>query len=179
VDKTPHTIDEDAGELIADRRNMVFKGTAVVYGRARGVVVATGMNTALGRIAAWLKAHQAPRTPLQKRLAVLGRRLAAAALVVCVVVFTLGVLRGEDVTLMFLIAVSLAVAAIPEALPAVVTISLALGAQRMVRQHALVRKLPAVETLGSVTVICTDKTGTLTEGRMLVERVWTLEARSR
>jgi Ca2+-transporting ATPase len=179
VDKTPHTIDEDAGELIADRRNMVFKGTAVVYGRARGVVVATGMNTALGRIAALLKAHQAPRTPLQKRLAVLGRRLAAAALVVCVVVFTLGVLRGEDVTLMFLIAVSLAVAAIPEALPAVVTISLALGAQRMVRQHALVRKLPAVETLGSVTVICTDKTGTLTEGRMLVERVWTLEARSR
>jgi len=175
VDKTPDTIDEDAGELIADRRNMVFKGTSVVYGRALGVVVTTGMNTALGRIAGLLKAHQAPRTPLQKRLAVLGRRLAAAALVVCVVVFTVGVLRGEDVTLMFLVAVSLAVAAIPEALPAVVTISLALGAQRMVRQNALVRKLPAVETLGSVTVICTDKTGTLTEGRMLVERVWTLE----
>ncbi len=175
VDKTPESIGEEAGELIADRRNMVFKGTAVVYGRARGVIVATGMRTALGRIAGLLRAHQAPRTPLQKRLAVLGRRLAAAALVVCVVVFTVGVLRGEDVTLMFLTAVSLAVAAIPEALPAVVTISLALGAQRMVRHHALVRKLPAVETLGSVTVICTDKTGTLTEGRMLVERVWTLE----
>jgi P-type Ca2+ transporter type 2C len=146
-----------------------------VYGRGRGVVVATGMNTALGRIAGLLKAHQTPQTPLQRRLAVLGRRIAAAALVVCVVVFTVGVLRGEDVTLMFLTAVSLAVAAIPEALPAVVTISLALGAQRMASQHALIRRLPAVETLGSVTVICTDKTGTLTQGRMLAERVWTLE----
>jgi len=175
VDKTPESLPEGAGELIGDRRNMVFKGTAVVYGRARGVVVATGMGTALGRIAGLLKAHQAPRTPLQRRLAVLGRRLAAAAVGVCIVVFTVGVLRGEDVNLMFLTAVSLAVAAIPEALPAVVTIALALGAQRMVHHHALIRKLPAVETLGSVTVICTDKTGTLTQGRMLVERLWTLD----
>ena len=105
------------------------------------------MATSLGEIAGLLKAHQAPRTPLQKRLAVLGRRLAAAALGVCVIVFSVGVLRGEDVALMFLVAVSLAVAAIPEALPAVVTIALALGAKRMARQHALIRKLPAVETL--------------------------------
>lgn len=174
VDKTPDTIPESTGTLVADRSNMAFKGTAVVYGRARGVVVATGMRTALGEVAGLLKAHQAPQTPLQRRLAALGRRLAGAALGVCVVVFTIGVMRGEDVTLMFLTAVSLAVAAIPEALPAVVTIALALGAQRMVQQHALVRKLPAVETLGSVTVICTDKTGTLTQGRMLAERVWTM-----
>lgn len=125
VDKTPKVIDVAAGELLADRLNMVFKGTAVVYGRARAVIVHTGMETAIGRIAGMLKAHQAPQTPLQRRLATLGRRLAAAALGVCVVVFVAGVWRGEDVTLMFLTAVSLAVAAIPEALPAVVTISLA------------------------------------------------------
>ncbi len=174
VDKSPAPIAAAEGHLVAERANMVFKGTSVVYGRGRAVVVATGMNTALGGVAGLLRAHRAPQTPLQNRLAVLGRRLAVAALVVCAVVFVAGVARGEDVTLMFLTAVSLAVAAIPEALPAVVTIALALGAQRMVHQHALIRKLPAVETLGSVTVICTDKTGTLTQGRMMVERVWTL-----
>ena len=147
----------------------------MVYGRARGIVVGTGMDTALGQIAGLLKAHQAPRTPLQRRLAVLGRWLAAAAVIIAIIVFAVGVARGEPVEDMFLVAVSLAVAAIPEALPAVVTIGLAMGAQRMIRHHALIRKLPAVETLGSVTVICTDKTGTLTEGRMLVEKVWTLE----
>ncbi len=175
VDKTTDVLTEDSGELVGDRYNMVFKGTAVVYGRGRGVVVGTAMDTALGQIAGLLKAHQAPQTPLQRRLAVLGRWLAAAAIVICIVVFAVGVARGEDVEDMFLVAVSLAVAAIPEALPAVVTIGLALGAQRMIRHHTLIRKLPAVETLGSVTVICTDKTGTLTEGRMLVEKVWTLE----
>jgi Ca2+-transporting ATPase len=173
VDKTRDPMDQATGELIADRHNMVFKGTAVVYGRARGLAVATGMATELGQVAGLLKAHQAPRTPLQKRLAVLGRRLAAASVVICAIVFGAGVARGEDVEVMFLTAVSLAVAAIPEALPAVVTIALAFGAQRMVQKQALVRKLPAVETLGSVTVICTDKTGTLTQSRMLVERVWT------
>ena len=175
VDKTPDVIPEESGELVGDRRNMVFKGTAVVYGRARGIVVGTGMDTALGQIAGLLQAHQAPRTPLQKRLAVLGRWLAAAAVIIAVIVFAVGIARGEDVEEMFLVAVSLAVAAIPEALPAVVTIGLAMGAQRMIRHHALIRKLPAVETLGSVTVICTDKTGTLTEGQMLVEKVWTLD----
>jgi Ca2+-transporting ATPase len=175
VDKTTDVIPEESGELVGERRNMVFKGTAVVYGRARGIVVGTGMDTALGQIAGLLKAHQAPRTPLQRRLAVLGRWLAAAAVIIAIIVFAVGVARGEPVEDMFLVAVSLAVAAIPEALPAVVTIGLAMGAQRMIRHHALIRKLPAVETLGSVTVICTDKTGTLTEGRMLVEKVWTLE----
>ncbi len=179
VDKRTEAIDHASGELIADRHNMVFKGTAVVHGRARGLAVSTGMATELGQVAGLLKAHQAPRTPLQNRLAALGRRLAAASVVICLIVFGAGVARGEDVSLMFLTAVSLAVAAIPEALPAVVTIALALGAQRMVKQEALVRKLPAVETLGSVTVICTDKTGTLTQSRMLVERVWTPSAELR
>ncbi len=175
VDKDENPIPADAGENVGDRHNMVFKGTSVVYGRARGIVVATGMQTALGQIAGLLQTHQAPRTPLQKRLAVLGRWLASASIAICVVVFLSGIARGEDVEVMFLTAVSLAVAAIPEALPAVVTIGLALGAQRMIRHNALIRRLPAVETLGSVTVICTDKTGTLTEGRMLVERMWTFD----
>jgi Ca2+-transporting ATPase len=175
VDKLTRPLAPEDGRLVAERRNMIFKGTSVVYGRATAVVTTTGMSTALGEIAGLLQAHQAPRTPLQRRLAVLGRRLALAALAICAVVFLAGVARGEPITLMFLTAVSLAVAAIPEALPAVVTISLALGAQRMAARRALVRKLPAVETLGSVTVICTDKTGTLTQGRMQVERVWTPE----
>ena len=157
----------------AERRNLAYKGTAVTYGRAAGVAVATGMATELGRIAALLQSHSAGPTPLQRRLAQLGRRMAAAAGVVCVVVFAAGFLAGEPVGEMFLTAVSLAVAAIPEGLPAVVTVALALGARRMAERHAIVRKLPAVEALGSVTVICTDKTGTLTQNRMVVERVWT------
>ena len=161
-----------AGHL-AERRNMAFKGTAVTYGRGAGLVVGTGMATELGRIASLLQAHDAGPTPLQRRLAQLGRRMAAAAGVVCVVVFTAGVAAGESSEEMFLVAVSLAVAAIPEGLPAVVTVALALGARRMAERHAIVRKLPAVEALGSVTVICTDKTGTLTQNEMFTERVWT------
>jgi len=168
VEKSPVAV-EGAGVPLADRTSMAYRGTLVANGRAVGVVVATGPATELGRIARLLAGAEETKTPLQKRLARFGNRLAWAVLAICAIVFVAGLARGEAPVLMFLTAVSLAVAAIPEALPAVVTIALALGAYRMVRQNAIVRRLFAVETLGSITFICTDKTGTLTENRMRAE----------
>jgi Ca2+-transporting ATPase len=153
---------------VGDRTNMVFTGTAAVYGRGIAVAVHTGMRTELGNIAHLLQEVGEEKTPLQRRMAELGKWLAIGALAICAVVFAQVLLQQEDFAEAFLIAVSLAVAAVPEGLPAVVTIALALGAQRMVRRNALIRRLPAVETLGSVTAICSDKTGTLTENRMTV-----------
>ncbi len=157
---------------LGDRSNMAWRDTQVTRGRGRGLVVATGMRAHTGRIAHLIEKAGDPRTPLQRRLAAFGRRLAVVVLGICAVLFVAGLLQGQPPVLMFLTAVSLAVAAIPEALPAVVTVSLALGAGRMSRRNALIRRLPAVETLGSVTCICADKTGTLTRNRMQLERVW-------
>ncbi|MDH7599251.1 MAG: HAD-IC family P-type ATPase, partial [Sedimentisphaerales bacterium] len=167
VDKGVDPIEQE-DPPISDRTNMLFMGTAVTYGRATMLVTATGMRTELGRIAELIQTVRMEPTPLQRRLEQLARGLAIGVMVVVGVVFVLGVLRGESVQLMFLTAIGMAVAAVPEGLPAVATIALALGSQRMLRRNALIRKLPAVETLGSVTTICSDKTGTLTENRMAV-----------
>ncbi len=167
IDKLTDPLAEESLPL-GDRVNMAFMGTMVTYGRGSGVVVATGMQTQLGRIAELLQDVDQQRTPLQEQLDQVGKLLAAFGVGVALLVLLVGVLRGETVNEMFLTAVSVAVAVVPEGLPAVVTVTLALGAQRMLRQRALIRKLPAVETLGAVTVICSDKTGTLTENRMTV-----------
>ena len=153
---------------LGDRRNMAYMGTIVTQGRGLALVVATGMSTELGRIADLIQQVKQEQTPLQRRLDLLGKSLASIGVLIATLVFLLGWMRGDDLRHMLLTAVSVAVAIVPEGLPAVVTITLALGAQRMLEREALIRKLPAVETLGSVTVICSDKTGTLTENRMTV-----------
>lgn len=173
-----HTVEKQidvlpAKELaIGDRINMAFKSSLITRGRGMGMVVATGLDTEIGQIAALLQDEGRVKTPLQQRMTRFGRYLALTVLAICFVVFAAGLLQGQPVMLMFLTAVSLAVAAIPEALPAVVSISLALGARKLILQNALVRNLPAVETLGSVTYICTDKTGTLTQNHMTVELLY-------
>lgn len=162
--------DEEAP--LGDQQNMAFMSTLVTYGRATAVVVRTGMDTEIGKIAKMLDNQSKDMTPLQKKLDELGKILGVAAIAVSVIIFLIGFFQGRDVLEMFLIAVSLAVAAIPEGLPAIVTIVLALGVRRMIKQNAVIRKLPAVETLGAVSVICSDKTGTLTQNKMTVTQVY-------
>jgi Ca2+-transporting ATPase len=171
-------VEKDATSLLqedaplGDRKNTAFMGTLVVYGRGRGVVVSTGMRTQLGMIATMLQTMEEEETPLQRKLDQLGKTLGIAALAICGLVFLTGILQGGNVLEMFMVAVSLAIAAVPEGLPAIVTISLALGMREMIRRHALIRRLSSVETLGSATVICSDKTGTLTQNAMTVRRLW-------
>ncbi len=167
VDKTPQALTE-ADAPLGDRHNMLYMGTSVTYGRGEAVVVETGMNTELGRIAELIQTVESEKTPLQRRMDELGLVLIYAAVAVMGLAFLIGLLTGQTLEDVLLNAVAIAVAVVPEGLPAVVTIALALGAQRMLRRNALIRKLPAVETLGSVTTIASDKTGTLTENRMTV-----------
>lgn len=171
VEKSIEAIEgEEIG--IGDRVNMLFSSSLITYGRGKAIVVETGMNTEVGKIAGMLNNTEKQETPLQRRLNSLGKTLGIAALAICVFIFVLGLLQGKNVISMFMTAVSLAVAVIPEGLVAVSTIVLAIGVQKMVKKNAIVKKLPAVETLGSSTVICSDKTGTLTQNKMTVEKVF-------
>jgi len=162
--------EEDIG--IGDRINMLFSSSLVTYGRGKGIVVETGMNTEVGKIAGMINNTQKQETPLQQKLNKLGKTLGIAALAICVFIFIIGLIQGKEPIHMFMTAVSLAVAAIPEGLVAVSTIVLAIGVQKMVKKNAIVKRLPAVETLGSSTVICSDKTGTLTQNKMTVEKIF-------
>jgi len=169
VQKVNEVVDADAS--LGDRKNSAFMSTLVSYGRGKGVVVSTGMKTQIGLIASMIQGVQTEETPLQKRLDQLGKTLGWAALIICGLVFGIGWIRGYDPLEMFIIAISLAIAAVPEGLPAVVTISLALGMREMIQRNALIRRLASVETLGSATVICSDKTGTLTQNEMTVTQI--------
>lgn len=170
IDKKTHVV-ENPDAPLGDRVNMAYMGTTIARGRGKGVVVQTGMQTELGKIASMIQEVQAVRTPLQSRLDQLGKWLAVAGGLAALLILVLGLLKGESFSDMFLVGISVAVAVVPEGLPAVVTITLALGSQKMLKRNALIRKLPAVETLGSVTVICSDKTGTLTENKMSVTTI--------
>lgn len=171
VEKSANTIEQEEVDL-GDRENMLFSSSLITYGRGKGIVVETGMNTEVGKIAGIINSTEETQTPLQEKLNKLGKTLGIAALVICAIIFVIGLLYGKDPIEMFMTAVSLAVAVIPEGLAAVSTIVLAIGVQRMVKRHAIVKKLPAVETLGSTTVICSDKTGTLTQNKMTVEKIF-------
>ena len=161
-----------ADAALGDRVNMVFSGCSVTYGTATAVVIATGMQTEMGKIAGLLSGEEETQTPLQKKLASLGKILGFVALGACAIIFVVGLLNGIDVLEIFMTSVSLAVSAIPEGLPAIVTIVLSIGVQRMVKKNAIIRRLPAVETLGSASVICSDKTGTLTQNRMTLQKAY-------
>ena len=167
VEKSPDTIAEKEVPL-GDRKNMAFSSGVVTFGRGKGIVVGTGMNTEIGKIAGMLNRDTDTQTPMQVRLEKLGKVIGIASILICVVIFIIGVLYGRDIISMFMVAVSLAVAAIPEGLPAISTIILSMGVRRMARHNAIIRKLPSVETLGCTTVICSDKTGTLTKNQMTV-----------
>jgi Ca2+-transporting ATPase len=170
IEKISTSIQGDVN--IGDKRNMVFTGTAAVYGRGTAIVTDTGMTTEFGKIAGMLQEVKTERTPLQINLDRMGKRIAIIGLSLCFILAVLGVLRGHEVLEMLVWGIALAVAAVPEALPAVVVISLALGVRRMVKRHALIRRLPAVETLGCTTVICSDKTGTMTQDQMTIKRIY-------
>ncbi len=170
VEKITEEINEEAG--IGDRTNMLFSSSLITYGRGKGIVVETGMETEVGKIAEIINSSEEGTTPLQEKLNKLGKILGIAALAICVVIFIIGLLYGKEPIHMFMTAVSLAVAAIPEGLAAVSTIVLAIGVQRMVKKNAIVKRLPAVETLGSASVICSDKTGTLTQNKMTVQKIY-------
>jgi len=171
VEKVTDTIAEEKIG-IGDRVNMLFSSSLITYGRGKGVVVETGMNTEVGKIAGIINSTQETQTPIQEKLNKLGKTLGIVALVICAIIFGIGLMYGKEAVHMFMTAVSLAVAAIPEGLPAVSTIVMAIGVQRMVKKNAIIKKLPAVETLGSATVICSDKTGTLTQNKMTVEKIF-------
>ena len=171
VEKTTDKID-DKKIGIGDRTNMLFSSSLITYGRGKGIVVETAMNTEVGKIADIINSSEETSTPLQEKLNKLGKTLGIAALAICAIIFIVGLFYGKEPIHMFMSAVSLAVAAIPEGLPAVSTIVLAIGVQRMVKKNAIVKRLPAVETLGSATVICSDKTGTLTQNKMTVQKVF-------
>lgn len=171
VEKTAEVID-DTEIGIGDRKNMLFSSSLVTYGRGKGIVVETGMTTEVGKIAGMINSTEKQETPLQQKLNKLGKTLGIAAIIICIIIFVIGLIQGKEPIHMFMTAVSLAVAAIPEGLVAVSTIVLAIGVQKMVKRNAIVKRLPAVETLGSSTVICSDKTGTLTQNKMTVEKIF-------
>lgn len=171
VEKFTKEID-DRDIVIGDRKNMAFSGSSVTYGRGTGIITSTGMNTEVGKIAGYIAKKEVDETPLQKKLSEIGKYISIGVIIIAIIIFITGILKGREALEMFLTSVSLAVAAIPEGLPAIVTIVLAIGVQKMSKRNAIIRKLPAVETLGSTDIICSDKTGTLTQNKMTVKEVY-------